>query len=100
LPEDSVAKLPEKVRMFSAANGIVSWGNNIMLSRSGAVTLEHILDYGTRESGPLKAEDGTIFADPLFTDPDNGDFSFRAGSPAPGMGIEPIDVSTAGRLGD
>jgi len=35
-------------------------------------------------------------ADPLFKDIDRGDFGFRDGSPAPGLGIEPLDTSQAG----
>jgi hypothetical protein len=34
--------------------------------------------------------------DPLFVDPANGDFRFKPDSPAPKMGIVPIDVSKAG----
>ncbi len=35
-------------------------------------------------------------ADPLFVDPDKGDCRFRPGSPAPGMGIEPVDLRQVG----
>ncbi len=41
-------------------------------------------------------EKASLFADPMFTDPAGGDFSFKAGSPAPGLGIEPLDVSKMG----
>lgn len=34
--------------------------------------------------------------DPLFVDPENGDFRFQPGSPALEMGIKPFDVSQAG----
>ena len=34
--------------------------------------------------------------DPMFVDPENGDFSFQSGSPALEMGISPIDVSKIG----
>lgn len=34
--------------------------------------------------------------DPLFVDPDNGDFSFKPDSPALEMGIVPIDLSKVG----
>ncbi|MCK4921901.1 MAG: right-handed parallel beta-helix repeat-containing protein [Bacteroidales bacterium] len=34
--------------------------------------------------------------DPLFVDPENGDFSFKPGSPALEMGIVPIDLSKVG----
>jgi len=35
-------------------------------------------------------------ADPLFADPDRGDFTLKPGSPARDLGFEPIDLSTAG----
>lgn len=35
-------------------------------------------------------------ADPLFVDPENGDFTFQPGSPALEMGITPIDFSMIG----
>ena len=38
----------------------------------------------------------SLIADPLFKDVDGGDFSFREGSPAPGLGIQPLDASQAG----
>ncbi|AWW32735.1 right-handed parallel beta-helix repeat-containing protein [Echinicola strongylocentroti] len=34
--------------------------------------------------------------DPLFVDPENGDFNFKSGSPALEMGIVPIDLSQVG----
>jgi hypothetical protein len=37
-------------------------------------------------------------ADPLFTNPDAGDFTLRPGSPASQIGFQPIDLSKAGRL--
>jgi hypothetical protein len=37
-------------------------------------------------------------ADPLFVNPDAGDFTLRAGSPASQIGFQPIDLSKAGRL--
>jgi len=36
--------------------------------------------------------------DPLFADPENGDFSFNPGSPALEMGIVPIDISKVGLI--
>ena len=36
--------------------------------------------------------------DPMFVDPENGDFSFRPGSRALALGIEPLDVSKTGLI--
>ena len=38
----------------------------------------------------------SISSDPLFVDPDNGDFRFKADSPALKLGIKPFDVSKTG----
>ena len=38
----------------------------------------------------------SLAADPKFIDLDGDDFRFRPGSPAPGLGIEPLDASQAG----
>jgi len=40
----------------------------------------------------------SLAVDPLFVDPENGDFRFKPGSPAIEMGITPIDVSKIGVL--
>jgi hypothetical protein len=40
----------------------------------------------------------SIIADPLFNDPEKGDFTLKPGSPAEKIGFKPIDISTAGRL--
>jgi len=36
--------------------------------------------------------------DPMFVDPENGDFTFKPGSPALKMGIVPVDLSKVGLL--
>jgi hypothetical protein len=38
----------------------------------------------------------SLAVDPLFVDPENGDFRFKPGSPALKMGIVPIDLSEIG----
>ncbi|MDF7823549.1 putative glycoside hydrolase [Pontiellaceae bacterium B12227] len=39
----------------------------------------------------------SLVGNPLFVDPENGDFTFRPGSPAIALGIEPLHVSKMGR---
>lgn len=46
-----------------------------------------------REVGQEKA---SLFANPMFIDPQNGNFGFQEGSPALKLGIEPLDVSKMG----
>ncbi len=42
-------------------------------------------------------EQNSLFGDPLFVDPANGDFGFRLGSPALALGIEHLDATKMGR---
>ncbi|MFC1760852.1 right-handed parallel beta-helix repeat-containing protein [Planctomycetota bacterium] len=48
----------------------------------------------------LGKEKTSLVGDPLFVDAEGGDFSFRPGSPALALGIEPLDVSKMGLLED
>ncbi|WP_411828243.1 right-handed parallel beta-helix repeat-containing protein [Luteolibacter sp. AS25] len=47
-----------------------------------------------QQAGKVDAQSRAV--DPMFVDPENGDFSFKPGSPALEMGIVPLDVSEAG----
>jgi hypothetical protein len=40
----------------------------------------------------------SLLADPLFVDPQHGDFTLKPGSPAAKIGFKPFDYSQAGRL--
>jgi hypothetical protein len=42
-------------------------------------------------------DEGSIVADPLFKDPEHGDFALAADSPARKLGFEPLDPAAAGR---
>lgn len=58
----------------------------------------------SRSDGVLKKlqDDGvdanSRAVDPMFVDPENGDFSFRPGSPALVLGIEPLDTAKMGLI--
>jgi hypothetical protein len=39
----------------------------------------------------------SIVADPLFVDPEHGNFTLKPGSPAAKIGFHPIDASQIGR---
>lgn len=43
-------------------------------------------------------EKASVFGDPMFVNPEKGNFSFKEGSPAIKLGIEPLDVSKMGLL--
>lgn len=43
---------------------------------------------------------GSVMADPLFVDPENGDFTLKPESPALALGFKPFDYTRAGLYGD
>ena len=56
-------------------------------------------DGGTFEDWQHRGHDRySVIADPLFKDPDNGDFTLDPESPALRTGFQPIDTSRIGRL--
>ena len=61
-------------------------------------TDSHWMDEHLTKMQAAGLEKASLFGDPLFVDPAGGDFSFRPGSPALALGIEPLDVSKMGRL--
>jgi len=75
-----------------------SMPNNIIFSRAESIIHELIMIYTVIDYRPFKPAEGTVFADPMFVDRENGNFNFKPDSPAPSMGIKPIDVSSAGLL--
>jgi hypothetical protein len=99
---------------FSFSNNIVYFGSGKLLSGNWSgpgVELEHNLYFDTRFSpshppldGSLKFGDwqksghdaGSLFQDPLFVDPQAGDFRLRSGSPALAFGFHPLDLRSAG----
>jgi hypothetical protein len=58
----------------------------------------HWMDEHLQRMRAAGLEIGSLVGDPMFVDPAGGDFSFRPGSPAIELGIEPLDVSKMGRL--
>ena len=78
-------------------DGVTAWSKNLFFSKAGKIELLHLKDYQQTSAEPGAPGDTTV-GDPLFTDPEKGDFSFKPGSPALALGLKPIDVSAAGRL--
>jgi hypothetical protein len=79
-PEGALARMP----------------GNVLFSGKGKVDLVTLTDYTGQARSPLDARDGTVFADPLFLNMKQGDYRFAPDSPARKLGIEPLDVKSAG----
>ncbi len=56
----------------------------------------HWLDEHFKNNRARQIDTHSLFADPLFRDPDKGDFTFSSGSPALKLGITPIDITLTG----
>ncbi len=81
-PEGAIARMP----------------GNVLFSGTGKVDLVTLTDYTPKSRSALEPRDGTVFADPEFVDLKNGDYRFAPGSPARALGIEPLEVKSAGPL--
>lgn len=72
-------------------------GNVYWDTRLGTNTAAWRFSGATLEAWRARGHDRrSVIADPLFNDPDRGDFSVRPGSPALALGFKPIDLSTVG----
>ena len=88
--------IADEIIFSKQSDAVTVMPNNILFSRKNIVTLEEVVIYTVVDTRPFKPRDGTVFADPLFVDWENGDFNFKPDSPAHKLGIKPIDVSAAG----
>jgi hypothetical protein len=78
-------------------NGDWKLGHNLYWSTAGEPTFAG-MDFATWQK--KGKDEGSIVADPLFVDPEHGDFSLRRGSPAIKVGFIPINLSSTGLYGD
>ncbi len=77
-------------------DAVTNWSGNLLFSVAGKIERVRLKDYaraGAQEGAP----GDTLVADPQFENLEQGDYRYRAGSPARALGIPPIDVSRAGR---
>ncbi|WP_083194712.1 right-handed parallel beta-helix repeat-containing protein [Wenyingzhuangia fucanilytica] len=68
---------------------------NIYFCKADNSVADKILELLQKEDG---ADVNSLSTDPLFIDPENGDFRFKPNSPAIKMGMIPIDISKIGLL--
>ncbi|MCR4574419.1 MAG: right-handed parallel beta-helix repeat-containing protein, partial [Lentisphaeria bacterium] len=105
----------EDHRSFAFTNNIVYWDNKSPLfSRKTTdehVEVHHNMYWNTADAvtfNGLSFEDwkktshgeGDVIEDPLFVDPEHGDFHFKPGSPYEKIGFKPFDYTKAGVYGD
>ncbi|MFA6471943.1 MAG: right-handed parallel beta-helix repeat-containing protein [Candidatus Latescibacterota bacterium] len=95
-PEEMKKGVPEAVWPFFDATGITSMSNNIIYSTTGKTNISRQIEYTVMKTIPLESGDNNLFTDPMLKNPGNGDYRFKSGSPALKLGIQPIDVRTAG----
>ncbi|MDF7824767.1 right-handed parallel beta-helix repeat-containing protein [Pontiellaceae bacterium B12227] len=60
---------------------------------------EQILAAQRKKGVKNKIDERSVAADPMFSDPVYGDFSFKAGSPATELGIEPMPLEMVAKMG-
>ncbi|SEO94397.1 right-handed parallel beta-helix repeat-containing protein [Paenibacillus sp. OV219] len=85
---------------FSAADGIASFRDNVLHSRSGVRTFSEVLHYtkiGVERE--LQEQDGNVFADPQLKGADSGELIFEARSVTNPRGIEPLSFADVGCQG-
>lgn len=78
----------------------VAFRNNLVFPRNDQVTIFGVRDLprtGVWEAWQKRGRDaGSLKADPRFVDAPRRDYRLQPGSPAPGLGIRPIDLSGVG----
>lgn len=78
-------------------DAITALRNNVLFSKEGIVQGRKLKNYSQSGTYQLKADSGNLLDDPLVLEFKAGIVKFGPDSPAGKLGIEPIDVSRAGR---
>ncbi len=77
---------------FPARMTDIDSDNNIYFCKAEPSIAEKVLEKLQRAGVDTNSQ----AVDPLFVDPENGDFQFKPGSPASKLGIAPLDLSKVG----
>ena len=94
--ERNIIHASGKIRI-EGANAVTNWSKNLFFSGTGAVEQVQLDRYRATGTSTNLPRD-TVMADPGFRDWQAGDFRFELDSPALPLGIQPLDVSSAGRV--
>jgi hypothetical protein len=94
--EKNILSATGKIRI-EGVNAVTNWSANLFYSGAGIIERVTLKQYAAsgQEMGP---PGDTLVAEPGFRDAQKGDCRFTANSPAPKLGIWPVDVSRAGRI--
>jgi hypothetical protein len=83
---------------FEGIGNVVSWSKNLVYSGTGKVEGTTLKDYAT--TGKVSGVVGdTLVGDPQFRGPKRLDLRYGSHSPAGQLGLKPLDVNKAGRVG-
>jgi hypothetical protein len=94
--EHNVVAARGKITVTNPA-AITAARGNILFSAAGKVEGVKLQDYRAAGTQPMEAGGGFILAEPGLAEYERGRVRFLPGSAAAKLGIEPIDVSGAGR---
>ena len=77
-------------------DAMTTFRDNVLFSAESAVQCHKLEQYNKTGSYTLESGGGNLLVDPLLVEFEKGRVRFAADSPALKLGVEPIDVSTAG----
>ena len=83
--------------VFENFEAMTTFADNVVFSEKGQVDCHKLKAYTPVAVYPLEATGGNVLSDPLLINYENGVVRLAPDSPALALGIEPIDVSSAGR---
>ncbi|REE94586.1 parallel beta helix pectate lyase-like protein [Paenibacillus taihuensis] len=106
-PQGNPNKLPSEeydahpyMGTFTTADGITSFRDNVLHSRTGSRVFREVLHYTKINEWELEEQDGNVFADPGLMGADQGEISFAsAQSVTEPRGIEPLSFADVGCQG-
>jgi len=95
--EKNVLDAAGEIVFQMAPEAIAVMPENILHSRENRLLHEAMQEYAGKGRAPLRLRDGSLAADPGLLELAPGRYGFREDSAARKLGIQPVDVSKAGR---
>ncbi len=83
--------------LFENPDAITTLRNNVLFGAKGKVQFKGLKNYSQTGVVAFEGNEENVLADPLLVEYDRGVVTFAGDSPVFKLGIEPIDVSDAGR---